>query len=166
MQDFKISTNFSLSEFEQSATAIRLGIDNTIPTQFIPRIEQLCKVILEPLREFAGQPIVISTGYLSPILSLKAGEPYASQHTMGEAADIRIPLNEYTDWDDNQCHTNLELAHRWFDWLEHHTDFDQLILETKDGRDYHIHVSCKKNRSKNRHQVIRELRKPTDALAQ
>lgn len=166
MNDFKISTNFSLSEFEQSATAIRLGIDNTIPSQFIPRIEQLCKVILEPLRKFAGQPIVISTGYLCPVLSLKVGEPYASQHTMGEAADIRIPLNEYTDWDDNQCHTNLELAHLWFDWLEHHTDFDQLILETTDGRDFWIHVSCKKNRSKNRHQVIRELRKPTDALAQ
>lgn len=35
----------------------------------------------------------------------------------------------------------------------------QAIMETSTGRDYWIHVSCKKNRSKNRHQVIRELRK-------
>ena len=35
----------------------------------------------------------------------------------------------------------------------------QAIMETSKGRDYLSHVSCKKNRSKNRHQVIRELRK-------
>lgn len=35
----------------------------------------------------------------------------------------------------------------------------QAIMETSNGRDYWIHVSCKKNSSKNRHQVIRELRK-------
>ena len=35
----------------------------------------------------------------------------------------------------------------------------QAIMETSTGRDCCIHVSCKKNRSKNRHQVIRELRK-------
>lgn len=35
----------------------------------------------------------------------------------------------------------------------------QAIIETSNRRDYWIHVSCKKNNSKNRHQVIRELRK-------
>lgn len=35
----------------------------------------------------------------------------------------------------------------------------QAIMETSTGRDYWIHVSCKKNSSKNRHQVIRGLRK-------
>lgn len=167
MQDFLITSHFKLREFEKSATATRLGIDNTVPVEFIPRIEQLCKSILEPLREFAGQPIIISSGYRCPTLNLKVGGVYASQHTMGEAADIHIPLNDYSDWDDNRRHTNMELAHSWFDWLEHHTDFDQLILETENGRDYWIHVSCKKNRSKNRHQVIRELRKsPTNAVSQ
>ena len=92
-------------------------------------------------------------------LNVKVGGAYASQHTMGEAADIHIPKTAYTDWDDNNAHTNMELAKSWFSFLEHNVDFDQLILETANGRDYWIHISCKKNRSKNRHQVIRELRK-------
>ena len=53
----------------------------------------------------------------------------------------------------------MDLAKKWFEWIITHTDFDQTIMETANGRDYWIHVSCKKNRSKNRHQVIRDLRK-------
>lgn len=62
-------------------------------------------------------------------------------------------------WDDHKKHTDLETAKRWFDFLENHTDFDQLILETSNGKDYWIHVSCRKNRKKNRHQVIHYLKK-------
>lgn len=159
MKDLRLTEHFTLREFEKSATATRLGIDNTVPSQFIPRLEQLCKVILEPLREFAQQPIIIGSGYRCPVLNLKVGGAYASQHTMGEAADIHIPLNDYSDWDDNKRHTNMDLAKKWFEWIITHTDFDQAIMETANGRDYWIHVSCKKNRSKNRHQVIRDLRK-------
>ncbi len=39
------------------------------------------------------------------------------------------------------------------------TNFDQAIIETSNGKDFWIHVSCRKNKSKNRHQVIRDLRK-------
>lgn len=53
----------------------------------------------------------------------------------------------------------MEVARRWFDWLENHTDFDQLILETTNDKDFWLHVSCRKNRRANRHQVIRYLRK-------
>ena len=157
MNDFRLSPHFTVAEFERSATASRLGIRNTVPAQFIPRLEQLCKVCLEPLREFVQQPVIISSGFRCPELNLKVGGAYASQHTLGEAADIQLPKTPYTDWDDNQAHTDMELAGKWFDFLEHHTNFDQLILETANGRDYWIHISCKKNRSKNRHQVIREL---------
>ena len=76
-----------------------------------------------------------------------------------EAADIHVPLNAYSDWDDNKLHTYMELAKQWFDFLEHHTDFDQLIMETSNGRDDWIHVSCRANRKKNRHQIFRDMRK-------
>lgn len=157
--NLRLSEHFALAEFERSATAKVLGIDNTVPSQFIPRMEQLCKVCLEPLREFAGQPIIISSGYRCPVLNQKVGGAYASQHTLGEAADIQLPKTAYSDWDDNKSHTDMELAKSWFSFLEFHTDYDQIILETVNGRDYWIHISCKKNRSKNRHQVIRELHK-------
>lgn len=159
MKSLQLSEHFNLIEFERSSTAQANGIDNTCPSQFIPALEQLCMTILEPLRAFAGQPIIISSGYRCNALNVKVGGVYASQHTIGEAADIYIPKTAYTDWDDNKAHTDMELAKRWFSFLEHNVDFDQLILETVNGRDFWIHISCKKNRSKNRHQVIRELHK-------
>ena len=157
MTNFKLSEHFNLIEFERSSTAVANHIDNTCPPQFIPSLQQLCKEVLEPLRAFAGRPIIIGSGYRCPQLNVKVGGVYASQHTMGEAADIHIPLTPYTSWDANRQHTDMDIAKKWFDFLEHHTDFDQLIMETSNGRDYWIHVSCRKNKSKNRHQVIRNL---------
>ena len=154
----KLSEHFSLSEFERSATATRLGIDNSVPSQYIPALQQLCKEILEPLREFAGQPIIISSGYRCPQLNVKVGGVYSSQHTLGEAADIRLPRTPYVDWGDNLAHTDMSVAYRWLGFLERHTDFDQLILEHSHG-EYWIHVSFKRNRTRNRQQVIHNLQK-------
>lgn len=159
MTNLRLTEHFNLSEFERSSTAQANGIDNTCPSQYIPTLEQLCKTILEPLREFVGQPIIISSGYRCNALNTKVGGVYASQHTLGEAADIQLPKTPYTDWDDNLAHTDMDIAHKWFDFLEHHTDFDQLILETSNGRDYWIHVSCRKNMKANRHQIFREMKK-------
>ena len=156
MQDLRLSAHFTLAEFERSATADALGIDNTCPSQYVPTLQQLCKTILEPLRahinspshsgEGRGEaPLIISSGYRCPVLNLKVGGVYASQHTLGEAADIPVP--------------DLAIAREWLDWLEHNTDFDQLILETANGKDYWIHISCRKNKWKNRHQVIATLLK-------
>ena len=159
MNDLRLSEHFMLSEFEKSATAEKYHIDNSVPPQYVPVLQQLCQEVLEPLRRFVGGPIVISSGYRCSQLNVKVGGAYASQHTLGEAADIQLPLTSYTGWDDNKRHTDLEEARRWFDFLERNTDFDQLILETSNGKDFWIHVSCRRNRKKNRHQVIRYLKK-------
>lgn len=153
-----LSEHFSLAEFEKSETARQYGIDNSVPTVYIPTLQQLCRTVLEPLREFAGQPIIITSGYRCPALNIKVGGVYASQHTLGEAADIRLPRTEYTSWEDGQSHTDMETAHRWLTFLKEHTDFDQLILERNNGLDYWLHVSCRQKRAKNRHQVL-SLRK-------
>ena len=159
MTDLRLSPHFTVAEFERSATAVANNIDNRVPSQYIPTLEQLCKTILEPLRKFAGQPIIISSGYRCPQLNIKVGGVYASQHTLGEAADVQLPLTPYTSWDDKRQHTDMDIAHKWFDFLEHHTNFDQLILETTNGRDYWIHISCRKNKKANRHQVYRNMKK-------
>ena len=155
----KLTEHFTLSEFERSATAEKYHIDNQVPPQYIPTLQQLCKEVLEPLRSFVGGPIVISSGYRCNQLNVKVGGAYASQHTLGEAADIRLPVTPYTSWTDNTQHTNLEVAHRWIDWLERNVNFDQIILETSNGHDYWLNISCRKNLRANRHQVIRYLKK-------
>lgn len=63
------------------------------------------------------------------------------------------------DGNENFFITVLEIAERWLSWLQANTDFDQLIMETSNGRDYWIHVSCRANRKKNRHQIFRDMRK-------
>ena len=155
----KLSEHFSLSEFERSATATKLGIDNSVPSQYIPALEQLCKEILEPLRAFAQQPIIISSGYRCPQLNIKVGGVYSSQHTLGEACDIRLPVSKHTTQRDGKAHTDKEILNSWFDWIVTNTDFDQAIIETANGKDFWIHVSCRRNKRKNRHQVIRFLQK-------
>lgn len=159
MTDLQLTEHFNLAEFERSAIAQRSGIDNSCPPQYIPALEQLCRTILEPLREFAGQPIIIGSGYRCNELNIRAGGVYASQHTLGEAADIQVPKSPYTSWEDGKAHTDKEQLDRWFDWIITHTDFDQAIIETANGKDYWIHVSSRANAAKNRRQVIREMKK-------
>ena len=155
----KLTSHFSLHEFERSATAEKYGIDNRVPSKFVPTLQQLCKEVLEPLRANVGKPIIISSGYRCNQLNVKVGGAYSSQHMLGEAADIKLPLTSYTFWTDNKQHTDVETAHKWIDWLERNVNFDQIILETSNGHDYWLHISCRKNLRANRHQVIRYLKK-------
>ena len=159
MKNIQLSNHFTLHEFEHSATAEKYHIVNRVPQQYVPVLQQLCQEVLEPLRSFVGGPIVISSGYRCHLLNAKVGGAYASQHTLGEAADIQLPLTSRTVSDDNLHHTDMGIALQWFDWIECNTDFDQLILETSNGKDYWIHVSCRRNRRANRHQVISYLKK-------
>ena len=159
MKDLLLSPHFKLAEFERSATATKLGIDNRVPSHYIPVLQQLCQEILEPLRDFAQQPVVISSGYRCPQLNIKVGGVYSSQHTLGEACDIRLPVSKHTTQRDGKAHTDKEILNSWFDWIVTNTDFDQAIIETANGKDFWIHVSCRQNKRKNRHQVIRFLQK-------
>ena len=167
MKDLLLSPHFKLAEFERSATATKLGIDNHVPSQYIPALQQLCKEILEPLRAFINsstpphkgeEGVVISSGYRCPLLNVKVGGAKNSQHMTGEACDIHIPVQGLTNGQ-GQRFTNTDILNRWFTWIMDHCDFDQLIKETSDRRIYWIHVSCKRDRTKNRHQVIRFLKK-------
>lgn len=159
MTNLRLTEHFTLAEFERSATAKANGIDNRVPSQYVPTLQQLCKKILEPLRTFAQQPIIIGSGYRCNQLNIRVGGVYASQHTLGESADIHIPVTKYTEWSDGKAHTDKEILNRWFDWIISNTDFDQAIIETSNGRDYWIHVSCRANKKRNRKQVIRYLQK-------
>ena len=152
----KLSEHFDLNEFTRSATADRLHIDNSLnpsdPTgqSIINNLRNLCQQVLEPLRQHFGTPVVISSGYRCPALNRAVGGVPNSQHLKGEAADIVPPYNQ------RQTPYTLKA---WFDWLKDHTDFDQLILEHDSKGNYWIHVSCRKNRKANRHQVFYDLKK-------
>jgi zinc D-Ala-D-Ala carboxypeptidase len=85
-----LTKHFTLEEFTRSATAIRQGIDNTPPEYVIENLRMLCKHILEPLREMAGSPIHVESGYRCAELNLLVNGAPDSQHKEGKAADIVI----------------------------------------------------------------------------
>ena len=86
---WQISKNFALSEFIDSDTADRLGIDNTPSEQAVENITLLCTKLLQPLRSLYGKPMHINSGYRCKELNKGVGEVETSDHRQGLAADIR-----------------------------------------------------------------------------
>ena len=138
-----ISKNISYIEATKSLTAIRFGIDNT------PNKEQLCNMkilaekIFQPLREFFGKPIGISSFFRSPAVNEILGGSTRSQHCLGQAIDIDADII-------NNGITNKEL----FDYIKSNLNFDQLIWEFGNNTNPQwIHVSYVSD-SKNRNQIL------------
>jgi len=126
MEDQILTTHFKLSEFSRSTTAEALKIDNTIPEELIPNIKALCENILEPLREHAGKPIIISSGYRCPKLNRTVGGVPNSKHQTGEAADIYNP--------------DAKELREWYLWAKASLPCHQILWEQK-GNTKWIHVS-------------------------
>lgn len=134
----RLSKHFTLDEFIKSATAIRLGIDNTPDENVLNCIQALVDNVLEPLRVHFGRPIIITSGYRCQKLNKAVGGSSTSQHAIGQAVDIRSVSDSRED--------NKEL----FDMIrEMKLPFDQLINEF----DYDwVHVSFG---PRNRRQVLK-----------
>lgn len=117
--------HFTIAELSASATARRLGIDNTPTPAAEDNLRNLVRNILDPLREAWGGPISVSSGYRCAALNRAVGGVNNSQHLYGQAADISAGSRE----------ANRRL---WHLALDRKLPFDQLI----DERDMAwIHIS-------------------------
>ena len=160
----QLTQHFSLAEFTRSATATQRGIDNTLDSTSSPQAEEvianlrnLCEKVLEPLRVWYGKPITIGSGYRCPALNRAVGGVPHSQHQYGEAADLQVTCNVSKS---NPSAYNAELR-KLFNYIRSSLPHDQLILErnSPSSKTFWIHVSCKRDVSKNRGQVIELLNK-------
>ena len=143
--NIQLSEHFSLSEFTKSITAERLGIRNQPSYEQVLAMRHLCREVLEPLRQHYGAPIRITSGFRCEALNKAVGGVGNSQHMDGEAADLSVPSEE--------------VARDWFQWLAHHTDFDQLLFEHSQRlHNRWLHVSCCWDSRRNRHQSIYNYR--------
>lgn len=79
---------FSFQEFERSDTATRYAIDNTIPDRLRGNVAMLVDMVLDPLREAWGKPIIVTSGYRCPELNKLVKGVATSMHLSGRAADI------------------------------------------------------------------------------
>lgn len=82
---------FTIKEMTSSATAKRLGIDNTPNEEIKGHLEELM-ALLDKIREAWGSPIVITSGYRCPALNRAVGGSKTSSHMSGYAADMH-PVN-------------------------------------------------------------------------
>ena len=126
---------FTFDELTRSATAKRKGINNA-PTYTIKQnLQALVEKVLDPLREKWGKPIVVTSGYRCPALNKAIGGATNSQHTKGEAVDIRT----VSDTRDENMKLLKCLMNSGLVW-------DQVISEYVDaqGRPDWIHISYKK----------------------
>ena len=109
-----LSKSFTLNELTKSQEATRLGIDNTPSDEHVLNLKILCDNILQPIRDFYGLPVSVSSGYRSADLCKAIGSNSTSQHTRGEAADFEI-----------FGVANKDLS----DWIVSNLEYDQCILE-------------------------------------
>jgi len=113
----KLSEHFMLGEFTRSSS--HPEVYNIPSHEAIANLTNLCKW-LETLRERAGVPIIINSGYRSPQLNKKIGGVPTSNHLTGCAVDIRVE--------------NMEQLIRYAAILldisnETKQDFDELLIE-------------------------------------
>ena len=125
----RISEHISYKEGIKSNTATRLGIKNTPDDYQITNMVNIGVNVFEPLREYVGGPIRISSFYRCEELNRAIGGSSRSQHCEGRAIDL----------DDTLGHkTNAEM----YQYIKDNLSFDQLIWEFGDDTNPDwIHVS-------------------------
>jgi len=124
-----ISQHISYKEATTSATALRRGLDNIPGPDQLKCMQDIAEYFFEPLREWVGGPIKITSMFRGEPVNTAIGGSKNSQHMKGQALDL----------DDTYGHkTNAEMYH----YIKDNLMFDQLIWEFgNDENPNWIHVS-------------------------
>ena len=146
--------HFSMQELTRSATARRLGLDNTPSAEHTANLEMLVTQLLDPLRdawaarcarEGWGTPaLTVTSGYRGFRLNKAVGGSTTSAHCVGFAADL-VPANGRLAQFKTFCRG----------WLAGRP-FDQMISEDEDpaGVPRWIHLGYKNQQGGQRRQLL------------
>lgn len=117
----KISKNFTLSEFVKTNT----GLLNNPDEVQIMNLRILTAAILQPLRSYLGEQVVITSGYRSARVNSEVGGSNNSFHLSGMAADFKV-----------------KSFHKAMDFIKDYLEFTELgIYHTETGIIRFIHVA-------------------------
>jgi len=135
----RISKHISYKEGVFSNTATRLNIDNTPSRYEFSNMGAIADNIFEPLRQWVGGPIKITSFFRSAELNQVLGGSSRSQHCEGRAMDI----------DDIFGKTTNAIM---FQYIKDNLAFDQLIWEFgNDNNPDWLHVSfCSPDENRSR----------------
>ena len=134
---------FNFEQWAVSSTAKQKGIDNSVPSNFYPRIKELIEKILDPLREAWGSDIIVTSGYRSATLNKAIGGSNTSAHSHAYAADL-VPVGRSIN----------EFALFVMHWLnDNNIKFDQFIDEHKPNSAW-VHIAIKNDSGQQRKQYL------------
>ena len=138
----KLTEHFTLGEM--CKTTVKTA-DGNIPSHVhIENLKRLCGW-LERLRQAAGIPIIINSGYRSPAVNRAVGGAKNSNHLTGCAADIRV--------------AGIEQLIRYAAILldisdESREDFDELLLERSPKGAYWLHFAVRPSGNRRKVRLI------------
>ncbi len=132
----QLSRTFYLQEFLSSQTAARMGRPVVPTPAHIESLRRLCVTVLQPLRDYCGRVITVTSGFRPEWLNTAIGGSSSSQHMKAEAADIKA-----------QGMSPIQLCQAAVDAK---LPFHQLILEY----DQWTHISCAPAGQEPRGQVL------------
>lgn len=132
-----LSPHFTLAEMTKSQTATRKGIHNQPGPHAIAALKALCENVLEPIRKHFDRPVIVTSGYRSPVVNKAIGGSATSQHCFGEAADFTVPGV-----------SNFDLCQ----WIMRNLKYDQLIYEY--GESGWVHCSYRVGRLRSQELTI------------
>lgn len=139
----KLSENCALWEVVKSQTAIRHNLDNTPGQKQFENLKRVAQNCFQPIRDFIGGPLFISSGFRAPKVNKKVGGSDTSSHMRGEALDLDC------DYFMTNGVTNREI----FEFAIKELEFDQLIWEFgDDDQPAWVHISFADN---NRGQILK-----------
>ena len=91
MSKTTLTPHFTLEELTASETADRLGIDNQPDSMSLLNLKRLAETLEQVKTLLGGKPVMVNSGFRSLPVNRAVGSKDTSQHTIGCAADIRIP---------------------------------------------------------------------------
>ena len=131
-----ISKHITLQEATESATALRMGINNVPNEVELEAMKYVSENLFEPIREWYDKPIKINSFYRCLALNKAVNGSKTSGHVLGNSIDI--------------SGGNKAENKKIFDFIKTSgLNYDQVILEF--GGVW-VHISLKKE--KNRKQVL------------
>ena len=89
----KLSKNFTLQELTRTSRESLQNVNIEQATNDLAVLQNLTDLavkILQPIRDFYGKPVKVTSGYRSKTLNIAVGGSQTSQHSHGEAADIQV----------------------------------------------------------------------------
>ena len=126
----QLSEHFSLGEFTKSNYPEVYNIPSHVA---IENMKRICGW-LEVLRDRAGTPIIINSGYRSPQLNKRVGGVSTSNHLTGCAVDIRCSGIEQA----------ITFTYILLDYAkESQSEFDELFIEKSARGSYWVHFAVR-----------------------